>query len=540
MTHDTTTTDSHPPASASWDTPTPRNDSPDPEKGGPLPTSSDDENNFSKIDWADDPENPHNWPMGKRILHTVVPSAIAFVTTFGSSVYTPGRAEIMTQFGVGSVVAILPFALYTLGLALGPLIASPCSENFGRRAVYFVCTPIFGLFILGAGFSNNIAALTICRFFAGAFGSPALSVGNATLSDVWRPHERAVPMALIVCCPFLGPTLGPLIGGFVVEGESWRWTEWVILFFMVAFLCPAFLMSETYKKQILLTRAKKAGLDLTRTQTNASRSSRAASGARALLMNTVGRPVHMLFTEPIIGLFSLYVAFVFAMQYAFFAAFPWVFRTQYGFNLGSQGLTFLGLGVGCFVGFSTIVGNFYLFERPRAQRWRAQQAQLAQQQEEEQAKAEPGADAAPPVPALPRNPPPEFTLFIAYPGSFLLPSSLFLFAWTAAYKVHWIVPVIAETLFGVSMLLIFMACTLYLMNTYGPLYGASAMAACSLLRYVLGCAFPLFILQMYEKLGVGWATSLLGFVSVAMAVIPWCFVRWGETLRRKSRYPCEA
>ncbi|KAH7052269.1 major facilitator superfamily domain-containing protein [Macrophomina phaseolina] len=476
----------------------------------------------TKVDWVDDPDNAQNWKLAKRAFHTIVPTLIAFVTTLASSIYTPGRSEVQVEFGVSTTVAILPFSFYTLGLAFGPLIASPCSENFGRRAVYFVCTPIFGLFILGSGFSKSIASLTVCRFFAGCFGSPALSVGNATLSDIWAPHERAIPMAILVCAPFLGPTLGPLIGGFVAADKGWRWTQWVTLFFTAAFLSPAFFMSETYRKQILKKRAKRqqradGGAALRRTETVASHASRAAQSTRALLMNTIGRPVHMLVTEPIIGLFSLYVAFIFAMQYAFFAAFPWVFSTAYGFDLRQQGLTFLGLGVGCVVGFATICASNRLVDAPRAARWREANAQ---QQLEAGVRAGARGRAA-------ASPPPEFALSIAYPGSLLLPAALFLFAWTARPSIHWIVPIVAETLFGAANLLIFMACTLYLMNTYGPAYGASAMAACSLLRYVLGAVFPLFILQMYEALGTGWATSLLGFVSVGMAGLPWGFVRWG-------------
>ncbi|KAF4543072.1 Sugar transporter [Lasiodiplodia theobromae] len=512
----------------------PRRESQDPEKRSSH--SDDDQQDFpTKVEWADDAENPQNWPFAKRCFHTIVPTLIAFVTTLASSIYTPGRSEVQAEFGVSSTVAILPFSFYTLGLAFGPLIASPCSENFGRRAVYFVCTPIFALFTLGAGFSQSIASLTVCRFFAGCFGSPALSVGNATLSDVWAPHERAIPMAIIVCAPFLGPTLGPLIGGFVAEGKGWRWTQWVILFFTVAFLTPAFFMSETYRKQILERRAKRAegnGLELRRTETAASRASRAAKGTQVLLMNTIGRPVHMLVTEPIIGLFSLYVAFIFAMQYAFFAAFPWVFSNTYGFSLGAQGLTFLGLGVGCLIGFSAICGSNVWIDKPRAQRWRERQRQ------EQEVQPSPGMLEAGPKPRR-TSPPPEFALSIAFPGSVVLPVALFMFAWTARPSVHWIVPIVAETLFGVSNLLIFMACTLYLMNTYGPMYGASAMAACSLLRYILGAVFPLFILQMYEALGTGWATSLLGFVSIVLGFVPWGFVKWGEKLRGMSKYPCE-
>lgn len=68
--------------------------------------------------------------------------------------------------------------------------------------------PTFALFILGAGFSQDIASLTICRFFAGLFGSPALSIGSATLSDIWEAHERAIPMSFYISTPFLGPAIG--------------------------------------------------------------------------------------------------------------------------------------------------------------------------------------------------------------------------------------------------------------------------------------------------------------------------------------------
>lgn len=55
-------------------------------------------------------------------------------------------------------------------------------------------------------------------------------------------------------------------------------------------------------------------------------------------------------------------------------------------------------------------------------------------------------------------------------------------------------------------------------------------------RYMLSAVFPLFALQMYEALGVGWATTLLGCVTLAMAPIPWCFWIYGERIRRRSRY----
>lgn len=94
---------------------------------------------------------------------------------------------------------------------------------------------------------------------------------------------------------------------------------------------------------------------------------------------------------------------------------------------------------------------------------------------------------------------------------------------------------------------------LYLLDVYDALMGASAVAATSLLRYALAAAFPLFINPsklklegfglrtqltsslVYRNLGVGWATSVFGFISVGLAPIPWVFHLWGPKLRASSK-----
>lgn len=132
--------------------------------------------------------------------------------------------------------------------------------------------------------------------------------------------------------------------------------------------------------------------------------------------------------------------------------------------------------------------------------------------------------------------PPEKRLYFAMIGSPCLPISLFWFGWSAEYRVHWISPVIAEAFFGFGNLMLFMSATLYIMDFYGPRFGASAMGANNMARYVVGAAFPLFITQMYEGLGIGWASSVLGFVSLALVPIPYVFWVFGPRLRRGTRY----
>lgn len=384
------------------------------------------------------------------------------------------------------------------------MLSAPCSETFGRRAVYLTGIPLFALFTLGSGFANNITALCILRFLSGVSGSPGLSIGSATLSDILTPAERATPMAVFVTTPFLGPAVGPLVGGFTAQAMGWRWTMWVLLFFTIACLTPALFMKETYKSAILRRRAKKRGLEYPRSGRTPTQA------AKFFLKSTLTRPVHMFAVEPVVFFFTLYVAINFGMLYAFFAAFPYVFSTVYGFDLGQVGLTFIGIGVGCIIGCAFIILFFRLFYKPKVVASR---------------KAGKGGKV-----------PPETRLWIAMIGSFMLPIGLFWFAWTADNGVHWIAPVIAEAFFACGNLMIFMAAVLYTMDFYGPLYGASAMGANNMARYGLGASFPLFIVQMYEGLGIGWATSLLGFVSLACLPIPWAFWYFGPKLRARSEY----
>jgi DHA1 family multidrug resistance protein-like MFS transporter len=438
-----------------------------------------------------------------------------------ASIYSPAHDAISAEFGVSTTVALLPLSFYNLGMAFGPVISSPLSETFGRKAVYLLTTPTFAFFTLGSGLSQSLAALITCRFFAGMFASPGVSLASATISDMAAPLDRGLPLAVYYTIPFVGSLLGfvifpglcvallnmfsPLVGGFVVEGKGWRWTQWTVLFFFVASFVPIVFVHETYKKIILQRR----GLGTSQAQRSF------VEGFQYFMTKTVIRPVHMLMTEPIVGFVCLYASFQFALLYTFVVASPYVFMMVYKFSLPDQGLSFLGFLTGVIISpIPTFALDRFVYH----------------------AKFVAFKEATKSLDSDATEFPPEHRLYGAMIGSGILPTGLFWFAWTARPDIHWICPIIAQAVTILGSLLIYVSANLYMMDTYGPLYGASATGASSLSRYTLSAAFPLFALQMYGRLGVGWATSLLGFFTVAMAPIPWVFYHWGPTLRARSRY----
>lgn len=114
----------------------------------------------------------------------------------------------MQHFDVGRTAALVGLTVYTLGLSFGPVFSAPLSETYGRKIVYMATGPLFMLFTLGAGFSNSLVSLYVCRFFAGLTGSPALAVGGGSNADIVTPQYRAVIASIFLMAPFAGPGIG--------------------------------------------------------------------------------------------------------------------------------------------------------------------------------------------------------------------------------------------------------------------------------------------------------------------------------------------
>ena len=217
------------------------------------------------------------------------------------------------------------------------------------------------------------------------------------------------------------------------------------------------------------------------------------------------RPLRMFFFEPIVLLSCLYLAFVYAIFYLFFEAYPLIFEGVYGLSTGVSGLAFLPIIAGAGAACGLFIWYDHILER--AKKRHAPWSDL------EEYRRLPLACLAGPLCVV----------------------SLFWLGWTAKAGVPWIVPALAGVPFGIGYLLVFMALLNYLADAY-QVFAASAMAASSCSRSAFGATLPLAATPMYEKLGIAWASSLLGFVALAGCIIPFAFIRYGERIRKRSKF----
>jgi hypothetical protein len=117
---------------------------------------------------------------------------------------------------------------------------------------------------------------------------------------------------------------------------------------------------------------------------------------------------------------------------------------------------------------------------------------------------------------------PEYRLPLANIGSLLIPISLFWFAWTVEFRVHWIISIASTFFYGIGQVAIFNTVQNYYIDSFEK-YAASAIAAGALFRSVIGGVVPLLTPVLLENLGVGWGMSVFVFVSVLLAPNPLLF-----------------
>jgi len=97
------------------------------------------------------------------------------------------------------------------------------------------------------------------------------------------------------------------------------------------------------------------------------------------------------------------------------------------------------------------------------------------------------------------------------------------------------VPTMAGLPFGIGIELTFISLLNYMTDAYG-IYAASAMATSTFTRSIFAVLLPLCTDKLYERLGVAWASSLLGFIGLVLACGPFLLVRYGAAVRKHSRF----
>lgn len=168
-----------------------------------------------------------------------------------------------------------------------------------------------------------------------------------------------------------------------------------------------------------------------------------------MIFGSIKRPLHLLFTEPVLIAITLFIGFAWGVLYLLLISLPLVLETVYGFNIGEVGLAFNTQVVGSCLGL--VIDHWC------------------------DAKYKQNVDK--------RGP--EARLYIAMVASVLIPLGCWLYVFTSYSSIHWIVPLIGLTIIYAGLLGVYLACFNYLADAY-TLYASSALSAQNCVRNLIG------------------------------------------------------
>lgn len=269
------------------------------------------------VDWytTDDAENPQNWSFGKKAVVLALIMAYTTSVYMGSAIYSPSIEGVMLKFGVSIGSASLGLSMYVLAYGIGPLLFSPLSEIpvIGRNPPYIISYAIFVIVLIPTALADSFPTLIALRFLQGFFGSPCLATGGATLQDMYSIIKLPYVLSLWAFAATCGPALGPIVSGFSVAAENWRWSLWEMLWLNgPVFLLLFFFLPETSSANILLRRAQRLR-KLTGNENLKSQSEidQASMTAKDIAVEALVRPFQLVLMDPAIAFTAIYTALIY-------------------------------------------------------------------------------------------------------------------------------------------------------------------------------------------------------------------------------------
>lgn len=245
--------------------------------------------------------NPMNFSPARKWLITSIGTLSVFAITLTSSAYSGSARETEAQFEVSAEVFTVGIALFVLGFAVGPALWAPLSELYGRRIWFIITHALVVAFVAASAGCENITSLLIFRFLAGTFGASTLTNSGGVIADLFPQAERGLGLSIFATAPFMGPVLGPMVGGFITITVGWRWVQGVCAIFIgIVWIVGTVLMPETYAPVILQNIAKKLSRENGKVYISVLNQNNGSATVPLIFSKTLKRPWVLLFREPIV------------------------------------------------------------------------------------------------------------------------------------------------------------------------------------------------------------------------------------------------
>ena len=150
-----------------------------------------------------------------------------FMDGLDSSIISTSLPQMATDFGVSPPQMSAAITSYLISLAIFIPVSGWIADRFGARQVFCAAIAFFTLGSVLCGLSNSLPSLVLSRIVQGFGGAMMTPVGRLILTRTFPKDQLMKAMGYYMLPGMIGPTMGPLVGGFITTNFTWHWNFYI-------------------------------------------------------------------------------------------------------------------------------------------------------------------------------------------------------------------------------------------------------------------------------------------------------------------------
>ena len=163
----------------------------------------------------------------RRVIVTITAIVCALLEIVDSTIVNVALNEMKGNLGATLSEVGWVITAYAIGNVIIVPMTSWLSQQFGRRNYFAASIIIFTVFSFLCGNATNIWELVFFRLMQGIGGGALLVTSQTIITESYPVEKRSMAQAIYGLGVIIGPTLGPPLGGYIVDNYSWPYIFYI-------------------------------------------------------------------------------------------------------------------------------------------------------------------------------------------------------------------------------------------------------------------------------------------------------------------------
>lgn len=188
----------------------------------------------------------------RRAIITITAVVCALLEIIDTTIVNVALPNMRGSLGATLNEVSWVITAYSLANVIIVPMTSWLSQQFGRRNYFGASVILFTICSFLCGNATNIWELVVFRFLQGLGGGALLVTSQTIITESWPAEKRATAQAIYTLGVIVGPTLGPPLGGYIIDNFSWPYIFYINIPIgtLAALLALQYVRSPQYEQKV--------------------------------------------------------------------------------------------------------------------------------------------------------------------------------------------------------------------------------------------------------------------------------------------------